>query len=77
MRKECKAKFGDPGNSGAATNGGTPSSKRKAANDGTPKSTEKLKKGRAGAGTDHDDPETSPSKKVKGEIVETDDDAFT
>ncbi|KAK1074243.1 hypothetical protein LTR12_010762 [Friedmanniomyces endolithicus] len=78
MRKECKAKFSEPSSSdGAATNGGTPSSKRKAASDGTPKSTGKLKKGRAGAGTDHDDPETSPSKKVKGEIVGTDDDAFT
>ncbi|KAK0285564.1 hypothetical protein LTR35_004904 [Friedmanniomyces endolithicus] len=77
MRKECKTKFGEPGTGGATTNGSTPSSKRKAAGEGTPKATGKLKKSRAGAGTDHDDPETSPNKKVKGKIVETDDDAFT
>ncbi|KAK0251482.1 hypothetical protein B0A54_15515 [Friedmanniomyces endolithicus] len=77
MRKECKAKFGEPGSgSGPTTNGGTPSSKRKAASEGTPKSTEK-RKGKAGAGADPDDHETFPSKKVKGEVVGTDDDGFT
>ncbi|TKA73000.1 hypothetical protein B0A55_05216 [Friedmanniomyces simplex] len=73
MRKECKAKFGEPG-SGAAVDGGTPG-KRKAAGEGTPKSTGK-RNGAREVGGDHDDDEVSPSKKVKGEKREGDD-AFT
>jgi len=70
MRKESKAKFGEPGSatpSGGVSPTKASGNKRKAANGATPKSKGKGKASKNAEADGGHDEEASPSKKVKAE----------